>query len=80
MKFKLKSFKSLLMLGTALTLIITSGCSGDTASSEEDTVKIGVLASLTGPLETYGKQTVAGFELGLDYATEGSNEVAGKKG
>ncbi|MBU8729699.1 substrate-binding domain-containing protein [Cytobacillus oceanisediminis] len=79
MKCKVKGIKSVLTLLIVLTLLFITGCSGDTASSEENTVKIGVLASLTGPLETYGKQTVAGFELGLDYATEGSNEIAGKK-
>ncbi|QCR34453.1 substrate-binding domain-containing protein [Lysinibacillus sp. SGAir0095] len=43
------------------------------------TVKVGVLASLTGALESYGKQTQKGFELGLEYATNGTMEVAGKK-
>src|SRR5699024_10927339 len=42
-------------------------------------VKIGVLASLTGALESYGKQTRQGFELGLEYATDGTMEVAGQK-
>ncbi|KQL18275.1 ABC transporter permease [Cytobacillus solani] len=79
MKCKLYGFKSILTLFVVLTLLFITGCSGDKASSDEETIKIGVLASLTGPLETYGKQTVAGFELGLEYATEGSNEVAGKK-
>ncbi|KOP81261.1 ABC transporter permease [Bacillus sp. FJAT-21945] len=79
MKCKLYGFKSILTLFVVLTLLFITGCSGDKASSDEETIKIGVLASLTGPLETYGKQTAAGFELGLEYATEGSNEVAGKK-
>lgn len=48
-------------------------------SDEKGTIKIGVLASLTGALEAYGKQTLKGFELGLDYATNGTMEVAGKK-
>ncbi|WP_144509822.1 substrate-binding domain-containing protein [Bacillus sp. FJAT-22090] len=43
------------------------------------TIKIGVLASITGALESYGKQTKNGFELGLEYATGGTMEVAGKK-
>lgn len=46
---------------------------------EGGTIKIGVLASLTGALESYGKQTRNGFELGLEYATGGTMEVAGKK-
>lgn len=46
---------------------------------EVEIIKIGVLASLTGALESYGKQTQRGFELGLEYATNGTMEVAGKK-
>ncbi|QFF99090.1 ABC transporter permease [Psychrobacillus glaciei] len=48
-------------------------------TEEASTIKIGVLASLTGALESYGKQTKNGFELGLEYATGGTMEVAGKK-
>lgn len=80
MKRKSRYLKTFLMLCIGLTMIMTTACSGNTANSEEEeTIKIGVLASLTGPLETYGKQTVAGFELGIQFATEGTNEVAGKK-
>ncbi|MCA1059562.1 substrate-binding domain-containing protein [Rossellomorea aquimaris] len=57
----------------------SSGGSEDEGSKEQETVKIGVLASLTGALESYGKQTKHGFELGLEYATDGTMEVAGKK-
>ncbi|SHG13694.1 substrate-binding domain-containing protein [Ornithinibacillus halophilus] len=53
--------------------------SNDAADDTNGTVKIGVLASLTGVLEAYGQQTQRGFELGLDYATDGTREVAGKK-
>jgi len=48
-------------------------------AEEGGTIKIGVLASLTGALESYGKQTRQGFDLGLEYATDGTMEVAGKK-
>jgi branched-chain amino acid transport system substrate-binding protein len=51
---------------------------GDKADIKEPIV-IGVLASTTGALESYGKQTLRGFELGLEYATEGTMEVAGRK-
>ncbi|WP_090761733.1 substrate-binding domain-containing protein [Bacillus sp. OK048] len=70
-------------------MIFTAACSsdkteGDTKDSgekveEKEPIKIGVLASTTGALESYGKQTLRGFELGLDYATEGTMEVAGRK-
>lgn len=50
----------------------------ETAASSTP-VKVGVLASLTGALESYGKQTRNGFELGLEYATDGTMEVEGRK-
>ncbi|MFJ7728101.1 substrate-binding domain-containing protein [Neobacillus sp. NPDC097160] len=74
-----------------LMMIFASACSSDKSSSSEpkddggkktenkEPIKIGVLASKTGALEAYGKQTLRGFELGLDYATEGKMEVAGRK-
>lgn len=59
---------------------ILAACGGEETSGEsEDTIKIGVLISGTGALETYGLQTKNGFELGIEYATDGTNEVAGKK-
>ena len=42
-------------------------------------VRIALIASKTGPLEAYAKQTITGFMMGLDYATGGTNMVAGKK-
>ena len=42
-------------------------------------VKIALIASKSGPLEAYAKQTIVGFNLGLDYATGGTMMVAGKK-
>jgi branched-chain amino acid transport system substrate-binding protein len=77
-KAVLKSFLITCVIGS---LLLTSACGSDSSSSQEekDTIKIGVLASLTGALEAYGKQTVRGFELGLDYATDGTGEVGGKK-
>lgn len=63
----------------------TSGADEDSNTEDQgevetsEVIKIGVLASLTGALESYGKQTRQGFELGLEYATGGTMEVAGKK-
>ncbi|WP_324728172.1 substrate-binding domain-containing protein [Lysinibacillus fusiformis] len=48
-------------------------------TAEGGTIRIGVLASLTGALESYGKQTQRGFDLGIEYATGGTMEVNGKK-
>ncbi|MFJ8262796.1 ABC transporter substrate-binding protein [Rummeliibacillus sp. NPDC094406] len=57
----------------------SNGSASNEKEKEGGTIKVGVLASLTGALESYGKQTKQGFELGLDYATDGKMEVAGKK-
>ena len=86
-----KYFLALLLL--VLTLVVTA-CSGNKpadnttpadnnkgteTTDKGGTIKIGVLASLTGALESYGKQTQRGFDLGIEYATDGSMEVNGKK-
>ncbi|NTU19160.1 substrate-binding domain-containing protein [Brevibacillus sp. HB1.2] len=70
-----------MLLPLAMSVVLVVGCSQNESASSGGghTIKVGVLASLTGPLESYGKQTVRGFELGLDYATEGKREIAGKK-
>jgi len=57
----------------------SSGGETKAVTAEGGTIKIGVLASLTGALESYGKQTQRGFDLGIEYATGGTMEVNGKK-
>jgi branched-chain amino acid transport system substrate-binding protein len=42
-------------------------------------IKIAVIQDSTGPLQAYAEQMINGFKLGLDYATKGTNEVAGRK-
>ncbi|WP_175988302.1 substrate-binding domain-containing protein [Bacillus sp. Marseille-Q1617] len=81
-----KSMKwSALMVLLSCMLVVSTACNSESSggsgdgASEKETVKVGVLASLTGALESYGKQTQRGFELGLEYATDGTMEVAGKK-
>lgn len=43
-----------------------------------DPIKIGILTSQTGILEAYGHQMIKGFEIGLDYATNGTRAVNGR--
>jgi branched-chain amino acid transport system substrate-binding protein len=38
-------------------------------------IKIAQVVDLTGPLEAYAKQSVNGFQLGLEYATKGTMQV-----
>jgi branched-chain amino acid transport system substrate-binding protein len=42
-------------------------------------VKVAVVEDRTGPLEAYAKQMVTGFTMGLEYATQGTMTVAGRK-
>jgi branched-chain amino acid transport system substrate-binding protein len=49
---------------------------GATAGQE---IRIAVIQARSGALEEYGRQAAVGFRLGLEYATNGSMEVAGKK-
>ena len=42
-------------------------------------VKVALIADSTGPLEAYAKQTIAGFQLGLEFYTKGTMTVAGRK-
>jgi branched-chain amino acid transport system substrate-binding protein len=48
-----------------------------TAAAED--IRITAIYSKTGPLEAYAKQTEAGFMMGLEYATGGKMEIAGRK-
>ncbi len=64
------------------TLIATGLCAAlafGSAFAQSQEIKIAHIYSKTGPLEAYGKQTATGFMMGLDYATQGTMVVAGKK-
>ena len=41
-------------------------------------IKIGVVTTRVGSLDYYGTMQVRGLELGIDYATQGSRQVAGR--
>ncbi|MGZ3198062.1 MAG: substrate-binding domain-containing protein [Croceibacterium sp.] len=49
------------------------------AAQGKGEIRIAHVYSKTGPLEAYGKQTQTGLMMGLDYATNGTMTVAGKK-
>lgn len=77
-----------LLLGSvvAATALVLTACAptadagGGTAEAGSDgpaEVTVGVITSETGPLAGYGKQYLEGFRAGLDYATDGTNEVDG---
>ncbi|MCM3740669.1 substrate-binding domain-containing protein [Oceanobacillus luteolus] len=76
---KVKRIWGLLLIVFIIGILAACGDDGEAASGDQDVVKVGVLISGTGALETYGLQTQRGFELGIEYGTDGTNEVAGKK-
>src|SRR5689334_21926870 len=49
------------------------------AQAQAKEIRIAHVYSKTGPLEAYGKQTQTGLMMGLEYATQGTMTVAGKK-
>src|SRR3954466_3616248 len=49
------------------------------AWSQAKEIRIAHIYSRTGPLEAYGKQTQTGLMLGLEYATNGTMAVNGRK-
>ena len=68
------NFKRMALL--AISLVSLSSFSAFGQSRE---IRIAHVYDKTGALEAYAKQTQTGFMLGLDYATGGTMEVAGKK-
>lgn len=54
-----------------------NGDSGDGGSTGPSEVTVGIITSESGALASYGQQYLDGFKAGLDYATDGTNEVDG---
>lgn len=49
------------------------------AAAQTGEIRIAHVYSQTGPLQAYGRQTQTGLMMGLEYATGGTMQVAGKK-
>ena len=63
------------LVGCAPTTAAGGGSDADAAGSP---VAVGMITSQTGPLAAYAEAYTAGFEAGLDYATDGTGEVDGR--
>ena len=72
-KFTRRPFLSLTVTAAAASLLALRAL-----AQNKGEVKIALIASKSGPLEAYAKQTIVGFNLGLEYAT-GGTMMAGKK-
>ncbi|HXG02351.1 MAG TPA: substrate-binding domain-containing protein [Candidatus Binatia bacterium] len=65
------------LIATALALTVSAGLPG--AGRAQEPIKIGLVQGLTGAFEVYARQVVDGFRLGLEYGTQGTHEVLGRK-
>ena len=69
---KRRILSRMLVMAAALLLV------GATAAMSAEPIKIARVVGITGPYEAYTKQSLVGFEMGLEYATKGSNEILGR--
>ncbi len=67
---------SALVLAACAPQASTGGEPGDGGEGPTE-VTVGIVTSETGPLAGYGAQYLAGFKAGLEYATDGTNEIDG---
>ena len=68
------------MTAMAMASALAAGGLGSATAQDGDPVKIALVHGLSGsPLEAFSKQTSTGFQLGLEYATNGTMEIKGRK-
>jgi branched-chain amino acid transport system substrate-binding protein len=67
------------IVGMAALATLAASALSVPAWAQSNEIRIAHIYSKTGPLEAYGKQTQTGFMMGLNYATEGTMMVNGKK-
>ncbi len=71
--------RRLLLSVVAVSAAVVCAAPGAVLAQSKGEIRIALIASKTGPLEAYAKQSIVGFNMGLDYATGGTMMVAGKK-
>ncbi|WP_166870556.1 MULTISPECIES: substrate-binding domain-containing protein [unclassified Salinibacterium] len=67
-------------VGLALAGCAPTATTNEPAAEGEELapVAVSLITSQTGPLATYGEAYIAGFEAGIDYATDGTKEAGGR--
>ena len=60
-------------------LLIAAAVAGVSGATVAQDIKICLIASKTGPLEAYAKQTEVGFMMGLEHLTKGTMAINGRK-
>lgn len=68
-----------LALGACAPDDSNNGGGGGGGETDAAPVKVNIIYSQSGPLAAYGDAFKKGFDAGIDYATEGSGEVNGRK-
>lgn len=51
---------------------------GSSAAATGEPINVGIITSLSGPLQSYGEEYVAALKVGVDYATKGTGAVNGR--
>ena len=77
-----RTSKSVAILAAVLLGAVACGGSTDSTTSagaSKPDVKVGLIYSKTGLLQSYGEQYEAGFKVGLDYVTKGTGKINGHK-
>jgi len=68
------------LIATSGVALLAAACGGSTAPpAAKADVKFGLIYSQTGPLASYGKEYIDGFNIGLKYVTNGTGKVNGHK-
>ncbi|ASS75313.1 ABC transporter permease [Tumebacillus algifaecis] len=62
----------------SVSMLLTACSTKETGGENKEPIKIGVVTSKSGALEAYGTQEINGLKLGIQYATDGKNEVNGR--
>ena len=79
MRFKrIRNLMKRIIAGLGLLALVSVLSSCEKSEPTKD-IKIGLITSLSGGLAVYGNQTVTGLEMGLEYLTNGTMEIDGRK-
>lgn len=71
-----RNYMQRVMKTAGLAAVLSAGLA---LSAQAADLKIALIASKTGPLEAYAKQTETGFMMGLEYMTKGTMTWQGRK-
>ncbi len=59
-------------------IVVTASPQGPITLPSRDTIKVGIVTSITGLFASYTRQYLDGFQAGLDYVTQGTGAIGGR--